>query len=323
MAGDAVARVRAALVTHGRKIEGRKADDFMAQCPAHGDNGPSLHVSQGRIGAVLNCFAGCSADAIVSALALTMADLRDGPRTTGEPRSPRYHKDSYDPERPVPPAFTAPNEPADDESLPWAPTASAGGDKPGTHAPYRADTVAEYPYYDETGALRVVVVRTAAKGFPCYVPATGAWSLGDDEAKAALAAIPYNLPALAADGGVRGRTLFVVEGEKDVYALGARGLHATTRLGSAKEWVDELSAALATLGASQVVVIEDRDRDGKQAGGKKAANACESLRRVFPADVPVKRILLPPVVNGYRVKDAAHYFAAGGTIKALTEQAAK
>lgn len=336
MAGDAVARVRAALVSHRRKIEGRKADDFMAQCPAHGDGRPSLHVSQGGIGAVLNCFAGCSADAIVSALALTMADLRDGTRTTGEPRLPRYHKDSYDPERPVPPAFTDPDEPVDDETLPWAPASPAGGDTPGTHTrpgAYQAawwaengfgDPVAEYPYVDASGVVRVVVVRTAAKDFPCYVPATRRWSLGDNEAKAALTAIPYNLPALAADGGVRDRVLFVVEGEKDVHALAAHGLCATTRLGSSGEWGDDLSTCLSKLGASQVVVIEDRDREGKQAGAKKAANACESLRRVFPADVPVKRILLPPVVNDYRVKDAADYFAAGGTrpaLKALVDAA--
>jgi hypothetical protein len=318
MVGDAVDRVRAALQAHGSRIEGRKPDDFMAQCPEHDDGRPSLHVSQGSGKALLHCHAKCTPEAIVSALGLTMADLADEPGTRGAGVRQRYHPKSYDPEQPVPNAFTASDEPADDEALPWAPAAPAGGDPPGNHAPCRTDAVAEYPYFDETGTLRVVVARTAAKGFPCYVPATGHWSLGADETvKRALWAVPYNLPALAADGGVRGRTLFVVEGEKDVHALAARGLYATTRLGSAKEWVDELSARLAQLAPLQVVVVEDRDRDGKQAGAKKAADACESLRRVLSADVPVKRILLPPVVNGYRVKDAADFFAAGGTLKAL------
>jgi len=325
MVGDAIARVRAALHAHGCKIEGRKADDFMAQCPAHEDGTPSLHVSQGKTRAVLHCFAQCKSDAIVSALGLTITDLYDERGTRAAEARPRYHKDSYDPERPVPQAFTAPDEPADDDTLPWAPATHAGGDAPGTHAPLRADTVAEYPYFDEGGSLRVVVARTTAKEFPCYVPATGQWSLGTDKAaKRALWSVPYNLPALAADGGVRGRTLFVVEGEKDVHAMAAKGLHATTRLGSASDWADELSAALARLGASQFVVIEDRDRDGKQAGAKKAADACESLRRTLPDDVPVKRILLPPVVNRTRVKDAADYFAAGGTrqsLKALVDAA--
>lgn len=229
----------------------------------------------------------------------------------------------------MPPAFTAPGEPVDDEALPWAPGADAGGDAPGAHTRpgvYQSawwlekdygDPVAEYPYMDATGTLRAVVVRTTAKNFPCYVPATGRWSLGDDDAKQALVAIPYNLPALAADGGVRGRALFVVKGEKDVHAMAAKGLHATTRLGAAKEWSDALSEQLAALGPSQVVVLEDRDRDGNAAGAKKAADACESLRRVLPSDLPVKRIMLPPVVVSSRVKDAADYFAAGGTIKAL------
>lgn len=121
------------------------------------------------------------------------------------------------------------------------------------------------------------------------------WSLGDAEAKVALAAIPYSLPALAGDGGLPRQTLFAVKGEKDVHALGAL----------------------------QVVVIEDRDRGGKQAGAKKAEDACESLRRVFPAGAPVKRVLLPPVDNGYRVKDAADYMEddAGSTLRPRAEAA--
>lgn len=49
---------------------------FEARCPAHDDRAPSLSVAVGADGRVLlHCHAGCSADAIVDALGLRMADL--------------------------------------------------------------------------------------------------------------------------------------------------------------------------------------------------------------------------------------------------------
>ena len=58
-------------------------DSFSCRCPAHEDREPSLHVTlePGRV--LLNCFAGCEADAVVRAFGLTLADLFD--------RDPSYH----------------------------------------------------------------------------------------------------------------------------------------------------------------------------------------------------------------------------------------
>ena len=52
------------------------ADRWIARCPAHDDQGPSLAVRELGDGRVLiKCFAGCSADEIVSASGITFADL--------------------------------------------------------------------------------------------------------------------------------------------------------------------------------------------------------------------------------------------------------
>jgi putative DNA primase/helicase len=49
---------------------------FMASCPAHPDEDPSLSITVGDDRrALVNCFAGCSAESIVEALDLTMSDL--------------------------------------------------------------------------------------------------------------------------------------------------------------------------------------------------------------------------------------------------------
>ncbi|WP_288337061.1 DUF3631 domain-containing protein [uncultured Gordonia sp.] len=71
-------RIRDALVDHGSQVkEGDR--DLMAQCPAHNDGRPSLHVSVGKTGdrAVLNCFAGCADTDVLTALGLAAADLFD------------------------------------------------------------------------------------------------------------------------------------------------------------------------------------------------------------------------------------------------------
>jgi 5S rRNA maturation endonuclease (ribonuclease M5) len=60
------------------KLEGvrHSGGTYMAHCPAHEDRTPSLSVTTGRDHpVVLNCHAGCSRDAILSALGLSWSDL--------------------------------------------------------------------------------------------------------------------------------------------------------------------------------------------------------------------------------------------------------
>lgn len=79
MRGDALARVRDALAAHGTALpsSGRVA------CPAHGGDGPNLAIAQGKQGVLLTCHSkGCSAEAILGAIGLTLADSFDDPRPT-------------------------------------------------------------------------------------------------------------------------------------------------------------------------------------------------------------------------------------------------
>jgi len=51
-------------------------DRWIARCPAHADGRPSLSLSQKDNGLVLfHCFAGCSAQEVLDALAMEFADL--------------------------------------------------------------------------------------------------------------------------------------------------------------------------------------------------------------------------------------------------------
>lgn len=56
---------------------------FVARCPAHDDNRPSLTIAEGRDGrTVLHCFKGCDVEAIVRAVGLSLADLFERATTT-------------------------------------------------------------------------------------------------------------------------------------------------------------------------------------------------------------------------------------------------
>ena len=53
-----------------------RGSQYTAKCPAHDDRHSSLSVSQSTDGKILlNCFAGCTAEQIVSSLGLKLSDL--------------------------------------------------------------------------------------------------------------------------------------------------------------------------------------------------------------------------------------------------------
>ena len=57
-------------------VEQSAPDSWMARCPAHGDENPSLSITLKPDGKVLlHCFAGCSAEEICAAVGLKMSDL--------------------------------------------------------------------------------------------------------------------------------------------------------------------------------------------------------------------------------------------------------
>lgn len=77
------------LLTKARQ---RQPGQWSACCPGHDDKRPSLSVRETPEGAVLvHCFSGCSADAVVAALGLSLADLFPPRKLSGnEPkRQPR------------------------------------------------------------------------------------------------------------------------------------------------------------------------------------------------------------------------------------------
>ncbi|MGV0068573.1 AAA family ATPase [Mycobacterium colombiense] len=69
-------RLITALEDHGCTVRAN-GHSAMAQCPAHDDQSPSLHITASRDCALVYCHSGCETDAVLETLGLTKADLFD------------------------------------------------------------------------------------------------------------------------------------------------------------------------------------------------------------------------------------------------------
>lgn len=245
-----------------------RGNGSVCRCPAHEDGNPSLSVSEGEGGRILfNCHAGCSFDAVISALGLSAADL--APNGNGQAKASRGR-------------------------------------------PAKFTIAATYDYHDASGALLFQVCRMDPKDFRQRRPDPAAlngwtWNLKG------VRLVPFRLPELIA--AVKGgQPVFIAEGEKDVDALVRHGFAATCNAGGAGKWREEFGAHFD--GAKSVVVIADKDKAGRDHAADVAAKLKPLCRSV--------KVMELPDLEARPVKDAADYFAAGGTadtLRALVEDA--
>jgi hypothetical protein len=126
----------------------------------------------------------------------------------------------------------------------------------------RRRAVAEYPYTDEAGTVLFVKVRFVPKHFLVKRPDDRGgwiWGLGPDTRRV-LYRLPRVVTAKPSD------LIWIVEGEKDVHALEARGQVATTnydgasKSGERPKWRAEYSPFMV---GRDVRIVADRDPEGR------------------------------------------------------------
>jgi len=187
---------------------------------------------------------------------------------------------------------------------PREPIRGGNGDKP-----VKRTIATTYDYTDEKGALLFQCVRYVPKDFKQRRPdADNGWTWNLDGVRRVLFRLPETLRAVQ-----QGLPVFLCEGEKDVLAMAERGLAATCNSGGAGKWRDEY---IETLRGASVVVIADKDKAGRDHAAQVASSLHGAAKSV--------RVIELPEINGQAVKDAADYFAAGGTsddLIALAESA--
>lgn len=113
--------------------------------------------------------------------------------------------------------------------------------------------ISTYDYEDDRGELVYQVVRYEPKTFRQRRPdKDGGWIKNMD----GVTRILFNLSAV-----LMAKTVFCVEGERDVESLNALGFVGTCNVGGAGKWLDAYSDNLK---GKEVIVIPDNDAPGKK-----------------------------------------------------------
>jgi hypothetical protein len=186
--------------------------------------------------------------------------------------------------------------------------------------------VAIYGYVDETAKLLYQVVRYDPKGFRQRQPREGGgweWSLRG--VRLVLFMLPELIEAIACE-----RQVFVVEGEKDVLTLTARGMVATCNSGGAGKWREEFNGFFRD---ADVVIIADRDPQAVNAktgeklfhpdgrprhpGLDHALHIAEQLKPVAASVRMFEISALWPACG--EKGDITDYFESRGTVEALND----
>jgi len=240
----------------------RSKEGWACRCPAHDDRKPSLKVSPGdNGGAVLTCYRGCTIEAIVESLKLTMKDIgapRDaGPRKRAQ--EPVAVKTWPTPEQAVKQGYGWLGEPTI-----WHPYHAANGDIVGY-------------------TLRWQLPNGKKDIRPLSLQPGGGWAMGQMAAPRPL----YGL--LEIQAAAAGETVYVCEGEKDADALRTLGVLVTTSAGGCKA---ATKADWSPMAGRAVAIVPDHDEAGEAYADEVAelATACGAasvkivrLVDIFPA----------------------------------------
>lgn len=238
--------VLAALERAGCHPRQTRAGQWTAHCPAHDDETPSLSVTiasrENASTVLLHCFAGCSTESILRALALEWKDLfANEERALQQHRSSSRTENSYD-------------------TLEQAIRAYERQLLKPNRGFYRRTV---YAYRDESGNQVGVVVRwdwtdesgQHHKEIRPISYENGRWYFRGIAQPRPL----YRLPELlSAD---RDQFVFVVEGEKCVEALRQKGLVATTNAGGAQA-VKQTN--WEPVRGRQLIIVPDNDDAGQR-----------------------------------------------------------
>ncbi|MFD0773533.1 hypothetical protein ACFQZ2_06285 [Streptomonospora algeriensis] len=162
--------------------------------------------------------------------------------------------------------------------------------------------VAEYDYVDEQGHLLFVKERRVPKDFRCRKPdGRGGWLWKNAVERRVLYRLPEVRTAVA-----EGRTVYVVEGEKDVHAVERAGGVATCNYdGAAKDgqrskWRPEYGEPLA---GADVVVIADKDGPGYAHARATAASLADRAASCAVMEAKAGKDFSDHAAAGYGLDD--------------------
>jgi hypothetical protein len=262
----------AALTEHGSTSRDVRQTSSMWQCPSHPDKNPSLKIDDKGDRVLIHCHGHCHTDDVLASLGLSVKDLFDND-LTASPRSSLY-----------------------------------------------GQLVRSYLYEVPNGDPWFWVDRYYPKSFRQRLPGVEpVRDLSDKQALSRLGLrvrtangmqtrepVVYHAPK-AWLAGYRGeRTIWWLDGEKDVEAAEKDGHVATCAPGFAK-WRPQYATALHSWGFTEVVMVVDQDKDkgdGTLGAGAQVANAARLGFRAVGMKV---RIVAPAAGKDYSDHRAAGF----------------
>lgn len=245
-------RELARLIDPDGRLQNGGAGRIRVRCPGHPDKSPSLNVwidDDGK--AALNCFAGCDQDRILGGLDHHIAEqIRAtwGASNVTVLLPRRRHTP------------TAPTQPATPR------------------------VEAEYPYVNENGELAYLVRRYPGKKIRQFHPNENGEII---KGRGPHTLIPYRLPDVLAANRA-GDTIYIVEGEKDADTLASHGITATTNVGGAGKWTENLNGWFA---GAHIIILPDNDQPGRDHATQVRDHlhgVAETVRIVELPDLPEK-----------------------------------
>ncbi|MCP3967057.1 MAG: hypothetical protein GY718_12020, partial [Lentisphaerae bacterium] len=157
-----------------------------------------------------------------------------------------------------------------------------------------------YYYYDGAGTLIYKVDKFLIGDKKQFIPSryeNGQWFKGIQD----IQRLPYNFMAVE-----KAKTVFIVEGEKDVNTLTRLGLVGSCNSGGAGNWPDEITKYFK---GKKIVLLPDNDKPG-------LAHADSVGRKLHSIAKAIKIISLPDLAEKGDVTD---WVKAGGTKERLLE----
>lgn len=158
--------------------------------------------------------------------------------------------------------------------------------------------VAHYDYTDAEGTLLFRKTRFEPKDFRISHPHGGGWEPRIGDASPVL----YRLPELKA-AIARGETVYIVEGEKDVDSLAAKGFAATCNYEGAGKWLEGYSQVFH---GANVIIVADRDQPGYEHARQVKASLLGKVKSVRVMQAAVQRPkadISDHLAAGYTVDD--------------------
>ncbi len=296
ISGDATTtpfeRFEAAMRGLGRPLQQVSRGNYIARCPAHDDERPSLSVAvNDNSTLLLTCFAGCPFDRIMLSVGLPIQSAfpdyherpanngrTDGASVVSSPETPNVGSDTA----PVPAPKRVVDEPGNTRRRPTQYPSLEAGARAASRLVQRANKLSEpvTPTVFEYALAGEIIAASLRFDLPAdCARSKDVRPLSCAEDGWMIAAPPAPRPLYRVDELVDDEPIYVAEGEPCADALRRLGLLGTTSFGGSK--APHQSDWSPTAGRV-VIIIVDRDSAGEAYGAKVAQLALEAgARRAF------------------------------------------